>query len=204
MTRRARGFSLLEVIIASSILSVVLALMLSEMSGAVAVAKQGTADADLRRIAQNALEQISMDLRSTTAGNGSSLTVATSSVSFFRLAGYNTTTGAPSFEASPTVYSWTAPSGSASSTTLTGKNNKITASAGYDVVRGCDTGRNDAGTIDSTHDGITFSANPAGGANVATAITVTLRLRRQVGLRGDGSAWYVRVQVSTTVLVRAG
>ena len=64
---RRRGFTLLEVMIASTIFAIVMIIALSQMSESTDLTRLAVAQADLRQNAQAALDRIARDLRSTQA-----------------------------------------------------------------------------------------------------------------------------------------
>lgn len=198
---RARGVTLVEVIIATSVFAVILILALTEFRQSVDLVKQGAAEADLRRVAQRALDEICMDVRQTAATNGSNLTATASSISYARITGFNTVTQTADFYdtlISGQTYSRKWQIDPADATHLLGINTQIPT--GYLLCGELDPTAFAGGGF------LVQSSQPlAGGqANVPTLITLSLQLRRRVGLRGDGSIWYVTSKVSSTVLVRPG
>ncbi len=65
--RRSRGFTLVEVIIAVAIFSIVIGVALSQLSESTDATRTVTAQSDLRRIGENVMNDIVRDLRSTLA-----------------------------------------------------------------------------------------------------------------------------------------
>jgi prepilin-type N-terminal cleavage/methylation domain-containing protein len=100
--RRDAGFSLLEVVIATAILSTVLALALATFNDGAGAAKALTADADLRAKANRVLEQLARELRSSQPGQ---VSASASAIAFYTITG--TSAAAPTFSAARATYGWT-------------------------------------------------------------------------------------------------
>src|SRR5688572_15863721 len=100
--RRAAGFSLLEVVVATAILSTVLALALATFTDGATAAKALTADADLRAKANRVLEQLARELRSSQPGQ---VSASANAIAFYPITG--TSAGAPTFSPTRATYGWT-------------------------------------------------------------------------------------------------
>ena len=91
---RARGFTLVEVAIAASLLAVMLTIVLQLFSDTTKVSGTAIARADLRRIGERVLSGIADDLRSSSTTNCSlfNATPNGQAIEFYKIADYDTTT----------------------------------------------------------------------------------------------------------------
>lgn len=101
-TERSRGFSLLEVIVAASIFSVIMIVALSQIKESGDAAKLSTVQADLRKQGEKCLNDVVRDLRSSLApyagaglATGTGTASPANSIQFCKVAGYNATTKLP-------------------------------------------------------------------------------------------------------------
>lgn len=98
---RRAGFTLLETMIAATILAVVLVVALTQMGESTQATKLVVAQSDLRRQAETVLEQMVRDLRSTQTRfvGGSNATVGRHSVQFYKVKDYDAVARQPALEA---------------------------------------------------------------------------------------------------------
>ncbi|MEZ0229442.1 MAG: type II secretion system protein J [Planctomycetota bacterium] len=206
---RRAGFSLLEVVIAASLFSVVLLISLQGITESTEASKLAIAQADLRRIGDGVLEQITRDLRSTHARWTGG---AAHSIEFYRVTNaeprFDITTGYPLAEGggNPVIYEYAQRSASAtlltlnfaarsSATNITNGTNAITIcrelAVSGDKIHPSDSSTLTGGfNITAVRQGVTISFPgllSANAANVFTDAPTTLRieliLKRRLGKR---------------------
>src|SRR4029079_7227791 len=93
-TKRRLGHTLIEMMIAMTIFSVVLGVALQQLNDSTDAARFSTVQADLRRIGQDILSRIAQDLRCTQAcylGVDNTITVHGERMNMIRVVGYDAT-----------------------------------------------------------------------------------------------------------------
>jgi hypothetical protein len=90
--RNVSGFTLLEVTIAATLLTIILIVALSHVEESTNAVTGTSVQADLRRIGEGALQRLTRDLRSTQARY---VTTTASTIQLYVLSGFNPDAGAP-------------------------------------------------------------------------------------------------------------